>query len=140
MDPIPVEAFLEAFPPAIRSAAERLRTIVRSVAPDALEQVRPGWGIIGYNVPVGRRSPYIGGVFPQDEHCHLLFERGVLMEDPNGVLEGAGVTKQVRWLTFKSPNEVVRREQELLVLTREAIRVATMSRGERVLLSMSREA
>ena len=139
MDPIPVEAFLEAFPPHIRASAERLRSIVRAVAPDALEQVRPGWGLIGYNVPDGRRSPYIGGVFPQVEHCHLLFERGVLMNDPNGVLEGAGVTKNVRWLTFVDPGEVDRREGELSTLVREAIRVATMSRDERILLALSRE-
>jgi hypothetical protein len=139
MDPIPVEAFLEAFPPHIREAAQRLRAIVRSVAPDAQEQVRPGWGVIGYNVPIGRRAPYLGGVFPQVEHCHLLFEVGALMDDPSGELEGAGITLKVRWLTFERPEDVIGREAQLASFVREAIRVVSMSRDERQLLALSRE-
>ncbi len=139
MDQIPIEAFLEAFPPHIRESAQRLRAIVRDAVPDAMEQVRPGWGIIGYNVPVGRRSPYLGGVFPQVEHCHLLFEVGALMDDPRGELEGAGVTIKVRWLTFDRPEDVTRREADLAAFVHEAVRVASMSRGERQLLALSRE-
>jgi hypothetical protein len=84
MDAMPVEVFLDSFPAPIRRGASALRAIVRRVAPDAVERVRTGWGVIGYNV-------------------HLLFEHGVLMDDPLGILEGAGTTKQVRWLTFSGP-------------------------------------
>lgn len=139
MDNPPVEAFLDSFPEPIRRGAGALRAIVRRVAPDAEERVRGGWGMIGYNVPAGRRSPYIGGVFPQHEHVHLLFEHGVLMADPLGILEGAGTTKRVRWLTFRGPDEIAGREDELARYVEEAIRVATLSRGERELLALSRD-
>jgi hypothetical protein len=139
MDPIPVEAFLERYPERIRRAADALRAIVHAAVPDAVEALRPGWGVIGYNAPAGRRSPYIGCVFAQPEHAHLLFEYGVLMDDPDGVLEGEGTTRQVRWLTFERPEDVAARRDELIGFVREAVRVASMSRGERQLLAMSRE-
>ncbi len=140
MDPIPAEAFLDGFPEPIRRAADALRALVRRAVPDAVEGLRPGWGVIGYNVPAGRRSPYIGCVFPQVEHVHLLFEHGVLMDDPDGALEGEGTTRRVRWLTFERPEDVAGREAELEGLVREAARVAAMSRGERQLLALSRGA
>lgn len=140
MDPIPVEAFLESFPPPIRAAAEALRGLFRRVIPDADEMVRPGWGVIGYNVPVHRGAPYVGGVFPQQEHCHLLLEQGVLLADPHGLLEGAGVTKRVRWLTFDQPADVTAKADAVVALLEEAVRIAAMSRGERQLLAMDRQA
>ena len=140
MDPIPVEVFLESFPPPIRAAAEALRGLIRRIVPDADEMVRPGWGVIGYNVPVRRGAPYIGGVFPQQEHCHLLLEQGVLLADPNHLLEGAGVTKRVRWLTFNRPADVTAQADAIVALLQDAVRVAAMSRGERQLLAMDRGA
>jgi hypothetical protein len=55
------------------------------------------------------------------------------------VLEGAGITHRVRWLTFERPEDVAGRENELEGFVLEAVRVASMSRGERQLLAMSRE-
>ena len=56
------------------------------------------------------------------------------MADPHGLLQGKGITKQVRWLTF------TRREQididRCLELVREAAHVAAMTRGERMLRSV----
>jgi hypothetical protein len=111
--------------------AIRLREIVRATLPDAVERVRPGWRLIGYDVPVGRHGTFVGYIAPEPKHVHLGFAWGVLMDDPRGVLQGAGVTKQVRWLTFHAGDRI---DAALCRdLLREAVRVATMTRAERAL-------
>ena len=130
MEPIPPEALLETFAPPMRALAERLRRIVRSSLPDAIERVRPGWRLIGYDVPIGpARTRYVCFVLPEHEHVHLGFEHGVLMRDPDRRLLGAGVTKRVRWLTFRAGDPI--EPPELCTLVREAARVARLSAGER---------
>jgi hypothetical protein len=67
MDVLPPEALLEAYPARIRRLAERLDAIMRRATPDALPRVRVGWRIIGYDLPVGRRSVYFAFVAPETE-------------------------------------------------------------------------
>ena len=76
-------------------------------------------------------------IWAEPAHVHLGFEQGVLMDDPGGLLEGRGITKQVRWVNL-APNAMVE-EDDLAGLLHEAARVASMSRSERVALAMSRE-
>ena len=135
MDAIPPEALLADHPPEHQAIANALRRLVRDAVPDAIERVRPGWGLIGYDVPFGRRTRYFAFVWVEPEHVHLGFEHGVLMDDPQGLLRGAGITKQVRWLTFKHIDEI---PAEAADYVREAVRVATLSKGERELLRMDR--
>ena len=59
---IPAELFLSAYPPDIRELAERLRGSVSEAVPDAIERVRIGWRLIGYDVPVGSRTRYFAFV------------------------------------------------------------------------------
>ena len=136
MEPIPPEALLEDFPPPMQAIAERLRAIVKRAEPDAIERVRPGWRLIGYDLPVGRKSIYFAYVAPEDEHVHLGFEWGILMDDPAGRLLGQGITRQVRWLTLRSEREID--EPAFVALIHEAARVATMTRAERMLARESR--
>jgi hypothetical protein len=134
VEPIPPEALLDDFPPPMQAIAQRLRAIVKRAEPEAVERVRPGWRLIGYDLPVGRKAIYFAYVAPENEHVHLGFEHGWAMRDPHGVLLGAGITKQVRWLTFRDGDTIdANRCAELI---RESARVATMSRGERMLRSM----
>ena len=134
VDTIPPEALLEDFPPPMQAIAHRLREVVRTALPDAIERVRPGWRLIGYDLPIRRNGVYFAYVAPENEHVHLGFEHGWAMADPHGLLQGKGITKQVRWLTF------TRREQididRCLELVREAAHVAAMTRGERMLWSV----
>ena len=90
MDPIPPEALLDHYPGPMRDLGERLRGIVRDTFPDVLERVRPGWHLIGYDLPIGRRSVYFAYVAPEYEHVHLGFEHGWAMRDPDGLLQGRG--------------------------------------------------
>jgi hypothetical protein len=136
VDPIPPEALLADFPPPMQAIAQRLRAIVKRAEPDAIERVRPGWRLIGYDLPVGRKSIYFAYVAPENEHVHLGFEWGVLMDDPDGRLVGQGITRQVRWLTLRSEREID--EPAFATLVREGARVATMTRAERMLARESR--
>ena len=134
MEGIPPEALLEDFPPPMRSIANRLREIVKATMPEASERVRPGWRLIGYDLPIGRKAVYFAYVAPENEHVHLGFEHGWAMRDPLGLLKGVGITKQVRWLTFLENDPIPAELCRELIL--EGARVATMTRGERILQAM----
>ena len=140
MDDLPPEAIIADAPPPLQTIAEELRDLVRATLPEAIERVRPGWRLIGYDVPVvGRRKPaYVGYIAVEPIHVHLGFEHGWAMRDPDGRLQGAGITKRVRWLTFR-PGDAVDREVAAALLL-EAAAVAGMTRDERALRAMDREA
>jgi hypothetical protein len=137
MTVMPPEALLADYPPAMQAIANRLRAVVRDAFPDSIERVRPGWRLIGYDLPIGpsgRRTVYFAFVWAEIEHVHLGFEHGWAMRDPNGLLQGQGITKRVRWVTVR-PGDVIDTER-LTGLVREAAVVAMLSRGERVLRAM----
>ena len=137
VESMPPEALLEDVAPHLQAVALLLRRIVRHAAPDALEGVRPRWRLIGYDLPIGKRTTYFAWVWPEQQHVHLGFPQGWAMRDPRGSLEGKGVTKRVRWLTYTSVDQVD--AAACTELLEEALRVATMSRGERELRSMEAE-
>jgi hypothetical protein len=58
------------------------------------------------------------------------------MDDPHGMLLGAGITKQVRWLTFRPGDRIDPVVVEALL--RDAAAVAIMGREERHLRGMDR--
>lgn len=100
-DPIPPDLFLAGYPNDIAEMAGRLRDVVREAVPEAIERVRTGWRLIGYDVPVGRRTRYFAFVVPEPEHVHLGFEKGVWMSDPDGLLLGAHLNlRKVRFVTY----------------------------------------
>ena len=133
-----LEAFLAGYPDGIRDAAETLRAIVRRAVPESIEGVRGGWRLIGYEVPVGQRSRYFAYVAPEPIHVHLGFEYGVWMDDPDGLLQGAHLgLRKVRFTTFTEGQAIP--EAALEHLTREAARVALLSRGERLARAFDRE-
>jgi hypothetical protein len=137
-DPLPTQAFLAGYDEPIRALAETLRSVVRRAVPSAVERVRPGWRLVGYDLPVGRRSVYFAFVAPEPVHVHLGFEHGIFMADPDRRLEGAHLRlKRVRFTTFEPGDRIP--EEAMIGLTREAARVAAMSREERFALLMDRD-
>ena len=137
-DVIPPEAFLASYPDGVRAVAETLRAVVRRATPDAIERVRNGWQLIGYDLPVGRRSVYFAFVVPETVHVHLGFEHGIFMADPDRMLEGAHLRlRKVRFVTFKAGDAIP--EDTVVSLTREAARLAAMSRAERLALRLDRD-
>jgi hypothetical protein len=115
---MPPEALLEDLPPAMAALAHGLREVVHVAVPEAVERVRPGWRIIGYDVPAGRRPRYFAWIMPQHEHVHLGFPQGVRLHDPDRVLEGQGITKAARWFTLARPEDL--RDPRLTEFTRMA--------------------
>jgi hypothetical protein len=136
-DAIPVEALLADFPPSHVAVAERLRSIVLGAVPSAIERVRPGWRLIGYDLPRRRGTTFFAWIWPEPEHVHLGFPLGILMSDPDRAMRGDGITKQARWLTYRSTEEVDGVVARRLVL--EAIRVAGLSHEERRAIMADRE-
>jgi len=138
VEDMPADAFLADYPDAIRAAADELRAVVRRAVPDVVERVRPGWRLIGYEVPVARRARYFAYVAPEPQHVHLGFEYGVWMPDPDGLLEGAHLgLRKVRYVTFVPGQRIP--HEALVGLTRDAARIAAMSRGERMSLLLDRD-
>ena len=122
---MPVELFLTDYSPEIREVAERLRDVVRESVPEAIERVRMGWRLIGFDIPVGRRTRYFAFVAPEPEHVHLGFEYGVWMSDPDGLLLGAHLDlRKVRFVTYQ-PGEAIPAEA-LVHYTREAADLAAL--------------
>jgi hypothetical protein len=135
IETIPVAAFLDVYPTPIVEAAERLRSIVKATVPDAIERVRAGWRLIGYDVPVGRRTRYVAWIALEPIHVHLGFQHGILMADPERRLEGAHLRlRQVRYLTFNSIDQI--RDDEARAFLLEAVRVATLSQAERAAIAV----
>jgi hypothetical protein len=131
VEPLPPGLFLVGYPAGIQAAAERLRAIVLEAVPDAIERVRTGWRLIGYEVPVGKRSRYFAFVAPEIEHVHLGFEYGVWMADPDHRLQGAHLhLRKVRFVTFEPGDPIP--VSVLIRYTTEAAQLAMMSREERL--------
>lgn len=131
--PIPPDLFLSGYSPEIRDIAEWLRSVVFQAVPEAIERVRTGWRLIGYDVAVGRRTRYFAFVAPEPEHVHLGFEYGAWMADPDDLLRGAHLNlKKVRFVTYASgeaiPTEaLVRYTLEAAALA--ALRIPTRLQG-----------
>lgn len=116
---VPPELFLSGYPPEIQDLAEQLRDVVREAVPEAVERVRTGWRIIGYDIPVGRRTLYFAFLAPEPAHVHLGWERGIWMSDPAGILRGAQLDlKKVRYVTYVPGDEIP--TDALVDYTREA--------------------
>jgi hypothetical protein len=124
---VPVEALLEGYPPPLLEIAERLRELVMDAAPDAMERVRPGWKLIGYDLPIRRNGVFFAWIWPEGVHVHLGFPNGDLMDDPGELLDGARIAKRARWLTYEAGSTSDAAQVQTLV--REAVRVAMVPRS-----------
>jgi len=101
-DELPVAVFLERYPLPIRETGMRLRQLIRTAVPDAVEGVRSGWSWIGYGLPDRRAKRTFAWIGPERKHIHLGFQNGVLLADPDHVLHGAEERlKQFRYFTFE---------------------------------------
>jgi len=136
-----IAEFLESLPPPIAQLCERLRVAVKKAVPESVERLRHGWRLIGYDLPRSGtgtgKGTYFAWVWPEVEHVHVGWQTGTLMSDPEHLLRGAHLKlKKVRYLTYASGERVA--TAVVQSFTRDAARIARMSRGERELLALSR--
>jgi hypothetical protein len=136
-DPLPPEALLALYSEPIQDLAEQVRLIVAQALPGVIEAVRPGWRVVGYNLRIGRRSPFIAWLMVQPEHVHLGFPQGVLLSNHDGELEGAGITKRARWLTALPGDRVPAGLYASYLV--QAARNAGLSRSEQDAIRADRE-
>jgi hypothetical protein len=121
---IPPDLFLSGYPDEIRQLSERLRGIVNEAVPEAIERVRTGWRLIGYDFPIGRRTRYFAFVAPEPKHVHLGFEYGIWMTDADRLLQGAHLDlKRYRFVTYEPGDPIP--VESLVRYTREAADLAT---------------
>lgn len=129
-DAIPPELFLSGYADEIQEVASRLRGVIHEAVPEAIERVRTGWRLIGYDVPVGRRTRYFAFVAPEPEHVHLGFEYGVWMTDPDRLLRGAHLDlRKVRFVTYRPGDPIP--TDALVRYAREAAALAALPGRQR---------
>src|SRR5512145_2804729 len=90
-----VEDLLARCSPEVRVLVQAARRRVLEAVPHASERLRAGWGLLGYDAP-----RFFAFVAPMKDHVRIGFARGVLLEDPGGLLEGDG--SQVRHVAIRS--------------------------------------
>jgi hypothetical protein len=94
-----------------RRLAEAARATVLEAVPHAIERLRPGWRLIGYDAPA-----YFAFISVAPDHVEIGFEWGVMLTDPSRLLEGTGT--QVRYVTIRSSAAL--RSPALRALIRQA--------------------
>ncbi len=126
--------FLDDFPAPVKEIARLLRQEIKKAVPECVEAVYPGWRLLGYKKPVGRRKVYFAYVLPKQDCVKLGFEHGVLLSDPENLLTGTG--KQVREILFSAPDDhpsdLIRR------YIIEAAHVAVLSPAEKARILLNR--
>lgn len=137
-DGIPPDLFLEGYAADVRDTANRLRGVVKEAVPDAIERVRPGWALIGYDLPIRRRGVYFAWVWPEREHVHLGWQHGIFMDDPDRMLQGAHLKlKKVRYVTVDPGDDFP--AAEFIALTRHAAAIAALPAAARSALLLDRD-
>jgi len=98
----PAESLLDAYPASIRKTGRTLRSLILATVPGTVETIRPGWRWIAYSLPERRRVRTFAWIGPERHHIHLGFENGVLLADPEHLLQGAQERlRKFRYFTFE---------------------------------------
>lgn len=95
------DLFAEATP-EVRRIGDRLRRLVREIAPGARETVYLGWRIALYKPAQGGRE--FCGIQPATGHCNFYLSDGAYLKDPDGLLEGTG--KAIRHVSVRAGEEI----------------------------------
>lgn len=85
---------VEPYPAPVRALVADLAALIKTIGPGIREAVRPEMRCVRYS---HARCGYFCGIYPQISSVQLLFEFGVLLPDPEGLLEGDG--PHVRFVT-----------------------------------------
>lgn len=117
------EEYISAAPPQLRKISAKLLQIIRLTFPRIVEKYYAGWGLIGYRIPDGNKTHYLGYISINDERVSLGFELGHLIDDPYGILTPTG--RQVSEIRF-FPGDVLNEKQiiHLLLLAEQTLLIA----------------
>jgi len=96
---IPLDALTRDLLPETRAILSELTSLIISTIPEATQKVNLGWKSLNFSHPnVG----YFCGLFPVDDRVVVAFEFGVLLPDPDGILDSRSCAKQVRYAQIRS--------------------------------------
>ena len=109
-----LDPLLARFDPAIAELTRTLLAILAEVGPDLSPAVKSGWGSVNFR---HGKAGFVCAVFPNRDHVSLIFEHGALLSSP--LLKGQGKVKQVRWIEFRTGNDIP--VDEIAILIAEAI-------------------
>jgi hypothetical protein len=86
---------VDPYPAPVQALVTDLAALVKTVGPGIREAVRPEMRCLRYS---HARCGYFCGLYPQASGVQILFEFGVLLPDPEGLMEGNG--PHVRFATI----------------------------------------
>jgi hypothetical protein len=100
-------SYLASYDPHISNLALALREVVLEEAPDAVESISKGYAVaIGFSFTGKPLKDGFCHIVTYSNHVNLGFNRGALLPNPDGVLQGTG--KLIRHITIRSESELDR--------------------------------
>jgi hypothetical protein len=108
---------IDGFDPGIQAIARQLKTSIVSIHGNFVEVCWPRLKIASYGIGPKKMSEHYAYIAPQSNHVNLGFYHGVALEDPRGLLEGAG--KRLRHIKIKSISEA--KSKEIVNLLKAAL-------------------
>jgi hypothetical protein len=82
-----VDAWLAERHPEAARLAVWAREALLDAEPDLEMRILRGWGAVAFHHP---DAGYVAGLFPRGADLTMVVERGASLDDPDGVLTGAG--------------------------------------------------
>lgn len=101
--------FLKPYDPEIRDLALRLRALVLEEMAPCYENIYDAYSAVA--IGYGTSDRLRDGIFHiavYSQHVNLGFNDGATLDDPKGILQGAG--NRIRHITIKKPEDIKRPE------------------------------
>jgi len=99
--------YLASYDQHISNLTLGLREVVLEEAPEAVESIAKGYAVaIGFSFTGKPMKDGFCHIVAYSSHVNLGFNRGSLLPDPNGVLEGTG--KFIRHVTIRNEQDLNR--------------------------------
>jgi len=97
--------YLAPYDPHVAALTLALRELVLEEAPEAIESIVKGYAVaIGFSFTGKPLRDGFCHVVTYSTHVNLGFNRGALLNDPRGLLEGKG--KLIRHITIRNQSEL----------------------------------
>lgn len=108
---------LSGFPPEVQAIARALRSAITAIHGNVVEVAWPRQKIVSYGIGPKKMSEHYAYIAPQSDYVNLGFYHGVALQDPGGLLEGAG--KRLRHIKIKTGADAA--SKEIRTLLRSAL-------------------
>jgi len=99
---------IDGFDTEVQAIARALKSLIASIHSDFVEVDWPRQKIASYGIGPRKMSEHYAYIAPQTNYVNLGFYHGVALNDPAGLLEGAG--KRLRHIKIKSISDANRKE------------------------------